>query len=202
MQQQNQPPQSNTDLAVKEYKPNLLNALKTGNKTGVTLSLRDFKQPNGTVNYPALFKIPSDSRLPKLAEQDFGSTLSIVTAGITLAFENMNLIRGMNNSQIIDLAETVLDSSNEDNLSLEDLMLFLQKMTRGEYGKLYESMDVPKFMEMFEIYRQERFQEIINIREEQAAQHKAIPVNDRIIDLFNTEKGKHREALKDYLTKK
>lgn len=75
-------------------------------------------------------------------------------------------------------------------------------MTRGEYGKLYESMDVPKFMEMFEIYRQERFQEIINIREEQAAQHKAIPVNDRIIDLFNTEKGKHREALKDYLTKK
>lgn len=187
---------------MKEYKPNLLNALKTGNKTGITLSLRDFKQPNGTVNYPALFKIPSDSRLPKLAEQDFGGTLSIVTAGITLAFENMNLIRGMNNSQIIDLAETVLDSSNEDNLSLEDLMLFLQKMTRGEYGKLYESMDVPKFMEMFEIYRQERFQEIINIREEQAAQHKAIPVNDRIIDLFNTEKGKHREALKDYLTKK
>lgn len=187
---------------MKEYKPNLMNALKTGNKTDITLSLRGYKQPNGTVYYPALFQIPSSNRLPKLAEQDFGGTLSIVTAGITLAFESMNLVRGMNNSQIIDLAETILDSSIEDNLSLEDLMLFLQKLTRGDYGKLYESMDTPKFMEKLETYREERFQEITNIREEQAAQHKAIPVNDRIIDLYNTEKGKHREALKDYLIKK
>lgn len=176
-----------------------MNALKAGNKLEITLILRNYKQPNGTIYFPALFEIPSNNRLPYLAQNNLEEILPVVSAGLTLAFETMNLVRGMGNSQVIDLAETILDSSIEDNLSLEDLMLFLQKLTRGEYGKLYESMDIPKFMEMFETYREERFQEMKNIREEQSVQHKAIPINDRIIDMFGSEKDKHREALRDYL---
>lgn len=179
-----------------------MNALKAGNKQEITLALRGYKLPNGTINFPALFAIPTNSRLPYLAENNLSEILPIVTGGLTLAFETMNLVRGMNNSQIIDLAETLLDSSFEDNLALEDLMLFLQKLTRGEYGKLYESMDIPKFMEMFEVYREERFQESKNLREEQAVQYNAVPINERLIDMFGSEKDKHREALRDYLISK
>lgn len=159
------------------------NALQIGDKQELLLALREYKQPNGIVNYPALFEIKAEDRLPELAKKDFKQIVSIVVAGLTLSFEAMNLSRSMNDNQIIDLAETILDSSNEDNLALEDVMLFLQKLTRGEYGKLYESMDIPKFMEFFEKYREERYQAANNLRYEQNIQHKALPINDRILTL-------------------
>jgi hypothetical protein len=188
-----------TDLAEKECKPNLTNALITANKQEMTLALREYKQPNGVIYFPALFSIKSEDRLPELAKNNFSETLSVVVGGLTLSFEAMNLTRSMNDNQIIDLAETILDSSNEDNLALEDVMLFLQKLTRGEYGKLYESMDIPKFMEFFEKYREERFQAMQELRYEQSVQSKSLPINDRLIDMFGDDKKEHRDALKDYL---
>lgn len=169
-----------TDLVEKEYKPNLLNALKSGNKHEINLSLKEYKHENGIVKFESLFAIPSENRLPNLPTNE---VLPILTVGLTLAFESMNLVRGVSDNQLIDLAETILESSSEDNLSLEDVMLFLQKLTRGEYGKLYESMDIPKFMEFFEKYREDRFQAIKTLREEQDVQNKALPVNDRLLTL-------------------
>ena len=170
-----------------------------GNKLGINLALRDYKQPNGVVYFPSLFSIKSEERLPALFQTEPAKIASLVCVGLTMAFEGMNLARGLNGSQINDLAETILESSNEDNLALEDLMLFLQKLTRGEYGKLYESMDIPKFMEFFEKYREERFQALQDLRYEQSSQHKALPINDRLIDMFGDDRNVHREALKDYL---
>lgn len=76
--------------------------------------------------------------------------------------------------QINDLAEELIDTANEDNLSLEDVILFLQRLVRGQYGELYESMDIPKFMEKFEVYRQDRHNEILRIRESEHLQYKAL----------------------------
>lgn len=180
----------------------LTNAIKAGRKLEIATILRNYKQPNGVVYYPALFEIPSENRLPFMAKQNFTETVAIVCPALTLAFESMNLARGLNDLQILDLAEAVIESSEEDNLALEDLMLFLQKLTRGEYGKLYESMDIPKFMDFFEIYREERFQAMKDLREEQSIQHKAIPINDRLIDMFGSEQNRQREALNDYLKNK
>ncbi len=187
---------------MKESNKSLINAIKAGSKLEISTILRNYKQPNGVVYYPALFAIPNENRLPYMAKQDFGATVAVVCPSLTLAFETMNLNRGLNDLQIVDLAETVIESSEEDNLSLEDLMLFLQKLTRGEYGKLYESMDIPKFMEFFEIYREERFQAMQDLRYEQCVQHKALPINDRLIDMFGSEKNRQREALNDYLKNK
>lgn len=156
----------------KGYKPKLQNALVKGNKKEIMFALKEFKHENGQVDFGLLFKIPSGNRLPQLAKADYQETFALVTGGLTLAFETMNLVRSINESQILELSDTILESASEDNLSLEDLMLFLQKLTRGEYGKLYESMDIPKFMEMFEIYREERFQALRNIRYEQSVNHK------------------------------
>lgn len=180
---------------MKEYKPNLPNALKSGNKRDIILALKSCKEQNGAIAYPVLFSIKSEERLPELAKNNYEETLGILVAGLTLSFESMNLNRPMNNGQIIDLAETILESSSEDNLALEDVMLFLQKLVRGEYGKLYESMDIPKFMEKFEIYREERFQAMRTLREEQSIQHKTLPINDRLLTLrdFLTINKKHEQ---------
>lgn len=167
-----------------------MNALTKGSKHEINLALTAYKQPNGVVYFPALFEIKSENRLPALAAKDYSKILGLVTGGLTLAIESMNLARPLNDDQLIDLAETILESSNEDNLALEDLMLFLQKLTRGEYGKLYESMDIPKFMEFFEKYREQRFQALRNIKDEFDASHAPDYSEERF-----SEQSKHDEKM-------
>lgn len=144
----------------------MTDAVRQGNKQALNIALRELKFSNGAPNFPVLFNIPSADRLPEMAKKDYEGTSDLVVAGLTLAIENMNLKRELSASQIHDLAEEIIDTANDDNLSFEDLILFLQGLTRGRYGELYESMDIPKFMTMFEKYREERWQEGIRIRDE------------------------------------
>ena len=146
--------------------------METGNRFEMNQSLKLYKSPTGSPNYPALFTIPSDQRLPEMAKVDMKRTAALVGVGLTVAMESMNLARPMNATQILDLTDTIIEASEEDNLSMEDVMIFLQKLTRGEYGPMYESMDIPKFMEKFEQYREERHQSIKAIRDEQIANHR------------------------------
>ena len=163
------------------YKPNLINAMVAGNRMDINIALREFKTDGGAVNFPAILSIPRDNRLPELAKKDFKQMIGIITAALTLAFEGMNLKRAMNPSQIIDLAEVVIDTSSEDNLALEDLMLFLQKLVRGEYGVMYESMDIPKFMESFERYRQDRYESLRAIRDNVHLEAKGLGNGERSV---------------------
>lgn len=146
-------------------KPNLKAALQKGDKIAVQSILKSFKTDQGGINYPAVFSIPTGERIFILAKNDFAGTLTIIAAGVTLAMESLNLRTPMTALQIIDLSDAIIDTAGEDNLALEDLMLFLQNLTRGKYNPLYESMDVAKFMEKFEIYRQERHEAIAEYRE-------------------------------------
>lgn len=138
--------------------------MEVKDKMQVSVILRDYKTDAGAVNFNAVLAIPRTQRIPQLAQEDFRKTIALMTVALYSAFEGMNLKRGMNDIQILDLAEMIIDTSSEDNLSLEDLMLFLQKLVRGEYGVNYESMDIPKFMDKFEIYRELRWQQLNEIR--------------------------------------
>ena len=62
----------------------------------------------------------------------------------------------MRPEQIIDLTDAIIESAGEDQLAIEDLLLFLQGLLGGKYGRMYESMDMPKFFEFFEQYREQR----------------------------------------------
>ena len=157
----------------------LINAMETGNRQQISTILRDYKTSHGVVKYDKVLAIPTNERIPALAQKDFGKMITVISAALTLAFEGMNLKRGMNALQVVDLAEAIIDTAGEDNLAMEDLMLFLQKLVRGEYGAMYESMDIPKFMTAFEEYRETRWQSLNNIRYEQAAQHKAMGDSER-----------------------
>jgi len=109
-----------------------------------------------------------------MAKNDYSEALTIVSAAITMSMGLLNLKQPMNALQIVDLADALLDSAAEDNLALEDLVLFLQQLTRGKYNPLYESMDVPKFMEKFEIYREERHKAVLEMRENQHLEFKGL----------------------------
>lgn len=171
--------------------------MESKDKYGVLQCIKHFKLPTGGANYPALFSIPTGQRLPAMAKEDIKRTAALVTVSVTSAMESMNLARPMNGDQIMDLSDAIIETSGEDQLSFEDVVLFMQKLVRGEYGPFYESMDIPKFMEKFEIYRQERYEQIQAMREEEAAQHKALPINDRLSDMFpdNDERKLHTQAM-------
>lgn len=142
------------------------------NKLEVNTILKKYKMPNGSLNFPAIFSIPVAERIPAMAKRDFPGTIKVITVALTLAMETMNISRKMNAFQILDLAETIVDTAEEDDIiSLEDLMLFLQKLTRGDYPELYEGIDQMKFMNRFGKYRDERYEEGRKIKENEHLQY-------------------------------
>jgi len=148
--------------------------VKRIDKMGVNLELRKYKTENGGTNFPALFKIPTDKRITAMAKEDLGNTIKLIAVALTYAFEGMNLTRPMQAFQILDLAEAIVDESGSDKLAFEDLMIFLQRLTRGQYPGLFEGMDIPKFMERFALYRDERWGEGIRLRDEKNEQFKKL----------------------------
>lgn len=142
-----------------------------------------------------------------MAQNDFSGTLTTITAGVTLAMESLNLKQPMNPLQILDLSEAIIDTAEDDNLSLEDLMLFLQGLVRGKYSPLYESMDIPKFMEKFEIYREERHRAILEYRENKHLEFKALGDPTRVakpetafeehLSQFTTKLANMKDELKE-----
>lgn len=175
---------------------------KRVDRMGVNLELKKFKTQTGSINFPELFSIPSDQRLAKMAEADLGATIKMVTVALTLAFETMNLSRPMQPFQILDLAEAIVDSAaEEDKPAMEDLMLFLQKLTRGEYGPLYESLDIPKFMTFYNKYRDERWSEAWKLRQQKDDYFKKLGGDDLFDRMHRKPETPFEEYLQSYNTR-
>jgi len=175
--------------------------VKKVDKLGVNLALKPFKYESGSVNFGEIFKIPLDQRIKALAEKDLGGTIKIIAVAITLSVESMNLSRPMTPSQIIDLSEIVAESAGEDNLTIPDLLLFLQKLVRGEYGSLYESIDIPKFMLHFNSYRDERWAEGVKIRDQKTEEYKRMGEESMFDRMYKKPETVFEQHLKDYSTK-
>lgn len=158
-------------------------------RIGLSLELRKYKDGR-SIKFGELLKLPNAERIPKLAEKDMRGTVTTISVALTLALETMNLKRGMTATQIVDLAETIVDDSLVDNIAIPDLLLFLQKLTRGEYGELYESFDSVKFMKYFGQFRDERWAEGIRIRDERDLEYKNLGDPERA-DRKNTAFDEH-----------
>jgi len=143
-------------------------------KLGLNLELKKYKHQNGTTNFLAIREIPEDQRLYSLAKQNLGEAIKLIAVALTYAFESMNLTRPMNAFQILDLAEVIVEESESDKLALQDVLIFLQRLTRGQYPGLYEGIDCAKFLERFALYRDERWDEMRAIRDAENEFHKRL----------------------------
>ncbi len=178
----------------------LLNATERGDQQLVKTLLKTYLWQDGTTNYLQLASVPSSERITVLAKENRKEVHQVISAQIEYCMKFFNLPNGLNLEQIFLLADTIIDDAESDNLALQDVFIFLQKLSQGKIGKVYNKLDIPTFMELFEIHRQERHDEIMKFREEEHSQHKAIPINDRLADMFpDDEKQKTRNAFKDYL---
>jgi hypothetical protein len=150
-----------------------------GDRMAITKHLNKFKA-NGLIRFEKVMMLPSSERIPALAKTEDGrdEVLVALTAALKSAFNNFNLKFAMNADQVIELADQIIDQSFEDNLSIEDVLLFLQGLLTSKYGKVYDRMDIPLFFEFFEKYRQERHNQLRSVRDEERAQSKSAGRND------------------------
>jgi hypothetical protein len=142
--------------------------MEAGNNREITHILKQYKDQAGLVKFDEVMKVPLSDRLPAIVEKNYMKATALVVAAITMAFEKMSMKKKVDGVLINNIADEVIDTCGEDNLGLEDLMLFLQGLVRGKYGN-YDDMTVAKFMNLFELYRDERHKAIILHRENEAA---------------------------------
>lgn len=161
-------------------------------RMGISLELRKYKNKNGSENFGELIQIPNDQRIPAMAEKNMQVAVATVAVAVSLALETMNLKNPMTPVQIVDLAEAITESSSEDQLSMQDLMLFLQNLTRGKYGELYNAMDAPKLMGFLDKYRDERWEEGVRIRDAKHEEYKNLGDPER--------KGRKMTAFEEHLS--
>lgn len=153
--------------------------MEAGNNRQMALILKQYKLPDGAINFPAVLGVPISERLPALYKTDFLYTTGLVVAALTLAFERMSFKKKMTGVIINNIAEEILFSADEDNLSMEDLLLFLQNMVRGKYGNI-EELSISRFMNLFDKYRDLRHSELLLFRENQHLQFKGMGTAERV----------------------
>lgn len=145
--------------------------MEVGNHKQAATILKQYKFSSGEINFGEIFKIPKSERLPALYEKDFLKTTAVLVSAISTAFEKLNLKKKDYGAVVNDIAEDILDNYHKDNLTLEDLMLFLQKLCRGEYGNI-EEVSLARFNNLFCKYLDERWDEGIRIRDEKHDEYK------------------------------
>lgn len=147
-------------------------------------------------------QIPVSERIPALAKSDRVYVHKIISAQIQYAMKFFNISNSLSIEQIFLLADEIIDDSESDNLSLQDVFVFLQKLCAGKMGTVFNRLDIPTFRELFEIHRQERYEEMQNAREEQQVRHKSFGPTERASDNQDREKELMHGAMKDYLKDK
>lgn len=178
----------------------LLSAIQVGDQQLVKTLLKGYMTCQGTTNYPALMLVPSSERIPALAKTNRKEVHQVISAQIEYAMKFFNIPNGMSLEQIFLLADTIIDDSESDNLSIQDVFIFLQKLSTGKMGTIYNRLDIPTFMELLEVQRQERHEELLNFRYEEHVRNNSLPINDTLADMFpDNEKDQMHNAMADYL---
>lgn len=127
-------------------------------------------------NLPVFEKLLSvKDRIPELSEKigvaDMGK---IIMAEITKFINCYTIVRPMNADQIAQCAFAIISTSEEDKLSLEDLVLFFEGAKQGKYGRVLDHIDQHVIFEMLEQYRESRHFTYLRIKEEQDIKFKSI----------------------------
>ena len=195
----------NQELALKLHQNSLtkriLNFLVKGTSGEVHIEMCRYKDKGEPLYLKVLEIVPVSERLPALSKiYGVEKMTGVLTVLITKTLNNFNLRVGMNPEQITQLSYSLLESAEEDQLAIQDIVLFLDGMLKYKWGKVYDRMDMPTFYEMLEVYREQRHKAFMSKKEEDSTQFKAYGDTNRMS--VEQDKTSMREAMKDYLTNK
>lgn len=135
---------------------------------------------NGVIQFDKLLSISMHGRVPNLTHvYGFQNIHKVITALLTTFCNSLNLIRPMSENQIVECAYELVMTTQEDQLSIEDYVLFFKGAKEGRYGKILDRMDHQTVFSLLEEYRQDRYKALVKIREEEHLQKKGTGPTDR-----------------------
>jgi hypothetical protein len=171
------------------------------NDIAAKLKMLTYFSKANTPDYSKLMSIPVTDRVPELSKKMGVENMGKIIMAEVTKFQNcFNVIRPMNAFQIAECAYAIIQSAEEDYLSLEDLILFFAGAKQSKYGKVYDRLDQQVIFEMLEVYRQERHATYLAMKEEQHSNHKSAGINERFVsEAMEFEKNETRKAIGEYL---
>jgi Holliday junction resolvase RusA-like endonuclease len=156
-----------------------MNAMVKGHHEQVSEIARHYTQA-GSVDFTKLLSISLHGRIPNLTHVYGYEAIHKLIAALLKAFNDaMNLIRPMTDEQIFDCSEALVMTTEEDQLSIEDYVLFFKGAKEGKYGKILDRMDQQTVFMMLEEYRDQRHKQFIKIKEEKQIAHKTTGITER-----------------------
>jgi hypothetical protein len=160
-----------------------------------------FKDKGEVLPLKVIELVPVSERIPALAKTYGNDKIAaLLSKQITKTLNSFNLRVGMNPEQVTDLSYSLIESAEEDQLAIQDILLFLDGMVKYKYGKVYDRMDMPTFYEMLEVYREQRHLAYAGLKEEIHSQNKAAGDTNRMSN--EVDKDANRNAMIEYLKTK
>lgn len=137
-------------------------------------------QERGTVLFDKVLAISLHARIPNLTHvYGFENIHKLIGALLTAFNESLNLVRPMTPEQIFECSRELVMTTEEDQLSIEDYVLFFKGAKEGKYGRVFDRMDQQTIFEMLEQYREQRHKEFLKIKETKHLEKKALGPADR-----------------------
>jgi hypothetical protein len=137
----------------------------------------------GEVRFDQLLAMPQEDRIATLM-QEFGvKRMHHMILMMVKAFcytLKLPKIKKLSDTKMSGVACDFMVAAQEDNLALEDIILFFERAKGGKYGPIKSMAYHYQMMQLFEQYRKERRSAQQQTTPEQDMQLKAIKKEDRI----------------------
>lgn len=139
-------------------------------------------QKDDQVRFDLLLAIPLPERIPGLL-QEFGmkrmhQLLVMLIKAFCFALP-IPKTKKLTDTKISAIACDLVLVAQEDQLSLEDVILFFERAKAGKYGAIKILQHHHQLMDLLQQYRQERHDAFMKIKEEQNQQLKTLGPADR-----------------------
>ncbi|MGZ3922864.1 MAG: hypothetical protein ACXVBJ_03800 [Flavisolibacter sp.] len=146
------------------------------------LAVKQFSTANGA-NFEALLSIPLAERIPALVNEYGLKRIHRLVKTILNEFCHsvaLSKSKKLTDTKISVVACDLILVADEDQFSMEDLIVFFEMAKNGAYGKFKTLLTHYSVMGKLEQFRQERYENYIRIKEKKEAEVRLLGPAERI----------------------
>jgi hypothetical protein len=147
-----------------------------------SLALQQYSTANGP-NFEALLSISLSERIPALiSEYGLKRMHRLIKTILNEFCYSVTLLKSkkLTETKISVVACDLILVADEDQLSMEDLIVFFELAKNGKYGKFKTLLTHYAVMEKLEQFRQERYETYVRIKEQKEAEVRLLGPTERI----------------------
>jgi hypothetical protein len=136
---------------------------------------------DGEIDFASLLSIPLTERIPALM-REYG--LKRMQRLIKMVLQEfcfhvpLTKSKKLTETRVAVVSCDLILAAEEDQLGLEDLIVFFEMALKKKFGKFRSVLTHYEIMEKLEQYRQQRFEALVQLKQQKAESYKAMgPVN-------------------------